>query len=445
MSEFNAARELDDIAHTASQSWMIAGLIGGAILGAAAVVVTGGAAVVAVIAAAAAGATAAGGVGEMIGSMSWAPRHSTGKLVDGSPDVIINNRAAIRAHLSLGECNEHSGSRQRVAEGSINVYINNFPAARVGDRLTCSAEIFSGSSNVFIGGSKQQTDDINPEVPGWINWVMLGVGAAAIGVLASPAIAIFSTLGALGGGYAGNYIGGKFFGEGSDGQKWSMLLGGLIGGAAGGKGGTKFDAWRSIDLLKIEPETLFEPVPEMPKMSLADAVGKDTAESWINAGKENTLMNAPEFINKLSDDEIGALYGYTTNEGYTSLNPALRGQTVLTPELNAFAGHAANGLSKLPLYDGATSRGISSLPEEILSLNQKGNIVSDGAFMSTSSADPFAGNINIVVKGTSGKDISFLSQYNHEAEVLYPPGTKFEVMQRVEQNGKIHLSYEERP
>ncbi|MFU9137171.1 ADP-ribosyltransferase [Erwinia tasmaniensis] len=445
MSEFNAARELDDIAHSASKTWMIAGLIGGAILGAAAVVVTGGAALVVVTAAAAAGATAAGGIGEVLGSMSWAPRHLTGKLSDGSPNVIINDRAAIRAHLSTGECDEHSGSKQRVAEGSIKVYINDFPAARIGDRLTCSAEIFSGSFNVFIGGSKRQTDDISPEIPGWVNWVMLGIGAAAIGVLASPAIAILSTFGALGGGYAGSYIGGRLFGEGSNGQKWSMLAGGLIGGAAGGKGGAKFDSWRSAELFKAEPEIVPEVLPETPRMTLADAVGKDTADAWIKAAKENTLDNAPAYLEKLSDDQLGALYGYTTNEGYTALNPALRGQTLLTPELEAFAGHATDGLNNLPSYEGITSRGVSSLPESILDLNQQGNIVSDGAFMSTSSSQPFSGNINMTVKGSSGKDISFLSQYNHEAEVLYPPGTKFEVMGRVEQNGRIELMYEERP
>ncbi|EXU77415.1 PAAR domain-containing protein [Erwinia mallotivora] len=245
MSEFSAAREFDDIAHTASKAWMVAGLIGGAILGAAAVVVTGGTALV-VVAAAAAGATTAGGVGEVLGSMSWAPRHVTGKLTDGSPNVIINDRAAIRAHLSTGECGEHSGSKQLVAEGSIKVYINDFPAARIGDLLTCSAEIASGSSNVFIGGSKIQTDDINPEIPGWVNWLMLGVGAAAIGVLATPAIAVLSTLGGLGGGYAGSYIGGRLFGEGTNKQKWSMLIGGLVGSLAGGKGGARFDSWRSV-------------------------------------------------------------------------------------------------------------------------------------------------------------------------------------------------------
>lgn len=118
MSECLAARVDDEIAHTASKGWMIAGLVGGAILGAAAVVVTGGTALVAV-SAVAAGACAAGGLGELLGSMSWAPRHTTGTLKEGSPNVFINSRKAIRAHLSAGECDEHSGSLQRVAEGSI--------------------------------------------------------------------------------------------------------------------------------------------------------------------------------------------------------------------------------------------------------------------------------------------------------------------------------------
>ncbi|MCK7422497.1 polymorphic toxin type 46 domain-containing protein [Enterobacter asburiae] len=244
MSECLAARVDDEIAHTASKGWMIAGLVGGAILGAAAVVVTGGTALVAV-SAVAAGACAAGGLGELLGSMSWAPRHTTGTLKEGSPKVFINSRKAIRAHLSAGECDEHSGSLQRVAEGSIKVYINNFPASRTGDKLTCSAEISQGSRNVIIGGSKVQTDEISPEIPEWVNWTMLAVGAGAMAVLASPAIALLSTLGAMGGGTIGGYAGGMLCGEGSDGQKWGMLIGSVIGGGAGIKGGARFDAWRA--------------------------------------------------------------------------------------------------------------------------------------------------------------------------------------------------------
>ncbi|SAC50236.1 Rhs family protein [Enterobacter hormaechei] len=277
MSECLAAREDDEIAHTASKGWMIAGLVGGAILGAAAVVVTGGTALVAV-SAVAAGACAAGGLGELLGSMSWAPRHTTGTLKEGSPNVFINSRKAIRAHLSAGECDEHSGSLQRVAEGSIKVYINNFPASRIGDKLTCSAEISQGSRNVIIGGSKVQTDEISPEIPEWVNWTMLAVGAGAMAVLASPAIALLSTLGAMGGGTVGSYAGGMLFGEGSDGQKWGMLIGSVIGGGAGMKGGARFDAWRagkSMSRVSAEPVT----APASPRMSLSEAVGKQRAEN----------------------------------------------------------------------------------------------------------------------------------------------------------------------
>lgn len=253
MAEYNAAREGDEIAHTASAGWMIAGAIGGAILGAAAVVVTGGTALVAV-AAVSAGACAAGGLGEVLGSMSWAPRHVTGKLISGSPNVFINSRPAIRAHLSFGECTEHSGSVQVVAEGSSRVYINNYPAARINDRLSCSAEIHTGSPNVFIGGTKVQTDDISPEIPEWINWTMLGIGIAAVSILAPPAVAVLSTLGGLGGSYVGGLAGGQLFGEGSDGQKWSILLGGMVGGAAGAKGGLRFDGWRGATSKNLTPD-----------------------------------------------------------------------------------------------------------------------------------------------------------------------------------------------
>lgn len=442
MSGFNAAREQDAIAHTASEGWLIAGAIGGALVAAAAMAVTGGAALVAV-SAVTAGACTGGGLGELLGSMAWAPRHISGQLTSGSPDVYINNRPAICAHLSVGACDEHSGSPQRVAEGSAKVFINDYPAARIGDRLSCSAEIFSGSPDVFIGGDKVQTDDISPEIPQWINWTMLGVGGAALAVLASPAVALLGTLGGMGGGYAGSYLGSELFGEGSDGQKWMMLAGSLAGGAAGGRGGIKFDAWQS---LKATVETIRTSLPQerLPKrMSLADALGKQKAEEWISAGRNNALRNAPELSAKLSDDQIGALYGYTTNEGYMAINPALRQVTELTPELDAFVGHARDALNKLPAYNKATMRGISSLPESVLEHNQIGNIISDNAFMSTSAGQPFPGNITIIVKGKSGRDIAFVSDYP-EAEVLYPPGTKFEVTGRVDDNGKIFLNYEER-
>lgn len=233
-----AARLGDPVAHTASKGWMIAGLIAGAVVGAAAVLVTGGAALT-VVAAIAAGAAAGGGLGEVLGTMSWAPRHVTGSLIRGSPNVFINSRAAMRANLSQGVCSDHNGP-QVVAQGSSTVFINRQPASRKEDKLMCGALINDGSPNVFIGGAT--VGQANSEIPAWANWTMMAVGVAAAAVLAGPVLAVLATAGGFAGGEAGAWIGGKAFGEGSDGQKWSMLGGSLLGGMAGAKGATAFRA-----------------------------------------------------------------------------------------------------------------------------------------------------------------------------------------------------------
>ncbi|WP_198294254.1 PAAR domain-containing protein [Burkholderia ubonensis] len=236
-----AARFGDPVAHTASKGWMIAGLVAGALVGAAAVLLTGGAALT-VFAAMAAGAAAGGGLGEVLGTMSWAPRHVTGSLIRGSPNVFINSRPAMRAQLSLGVCSDHPGPPQIVGQGSSTVYINDHPASRKEDKLMCSAVINDGSPNVFIGGAT--VGEVDPEIPAWVNWAMLGVGVAAAAVLAGPLVAVLGTIGGIGGGEIGSWLGGKAFGEGSDGQKWSMLGGSLVGGAAAGKGATMLEALR---------------------------------------------------------------------------------------------------------------------------------------------------------------------------------------------------------
>lgn len=189
------------------------------------------------------------------------------------------------AHASVGECDEHGPAPQRVAEGSSRVYINGLPAARTGDLLTCSAAISEGSPNVFIGGEKVQTDPISPEIPEWVNNVLLGVGLAATAVLAGPAVALLGLAGGMGGGYAGAFIGGQLYGEGSDGQKWLALGGSFAGGLAGVKGGTEFNAWRNtpkslINLKEIEPQLATDPDTAFFWSGRTDGVGgAEVAES----------------------------------------------------------------------------------------------------------------------------------------------------------------------
>jgi uncharacterized Zn-binding protein involved in type VI secretion len=220
-------------------SWLVTGLLVGAALAIAAVAVigTGGLAAAAIIGGAAAGGA---GIGELLSTMSWAPKEICGMIVGAgtATDVFTNNLPAARAHIDLTSCSKHSGSPP-IAEGSDNVFINDQPAARVEDKIACSAVITDGSPNVFIGGGTTQTDAIQPEdlVPGWVHGALFVVGGAAAVVLAGPIVAVTGLAGGYAGGMGGAWVGGKIWGEGSDGQKWAMLGGSLLGGLVGAKGG----------------------------------------------------------------------------------------------------------------------------------------------------------------------------------------------------------------
>ena len=236
-----AARLFDPIGHSPMMSGLLAGLLIGAAIGVAAVAIigTGGLAAGAIIG----GAAAAGaGIGEVVSTMSFVPKDITGKIITGSLNVFTNSRNAARAHLDKVQCSKHPPSPHPViATGSDSVFINGQPAARVTDKITCAAVIVEGSPNVFIGGGATQTDDIAPEdlVPGYIHAALLVVGLGAAVILAGPIVAVAGFAGGMAGGYGGSVLGGMIFGEGSDGQKISMLVGSIAGGGLGAKAGMK--------------------------------------------------------------------------------------------------------------------------------------------------------------------------------------------------------------
>jgi uncharacterized Zn-binding protein involved in type VI secretion len=244
-----AARIDDPIAHSSAMLGLLGGVVAGAIIGGmiaaatVATVATGGAALGLIIAGGALGASAVGGILEVVGSMSFMPMWDTGVLANGSGNVFVNDRASIRAHLDYTkDCSgsppiywPHHGMK-RVAEGSDSVFINDRPASRVGDMLTCSAKIHHGSANVFIGGGTFRTDAIDSEIPIWMNWTLAGLGLAGATVLFGPVVAILGFAGSWGGGELFGWLGGKWFGVGSDGQKLMMLGGSILGGSLAGWG-----------------------------------------------------------------------------------------------------------------------------------------------------------------------------------------------------------------
>jgi uncharacterized Zn-binding protein involved in type VI secretion len=257
-----AARLNDPIGHSPTMSWLLGGLIAAAAIAvtAVAVVGTGGLAAAAIIGGAAA---AGGGIGEVMSTMSWAPKEEVGNITaTGSPNVFTNGLRAIRAHLDTAKCDKHTDT-ERIATGSGKVFINSMPAARVDDKTTCSATITKGSPNVNIGGETVQTDEIHAEdlVPTWVHVALFVVGAGAAVVLAGPAIAVGGLVGGLAGGFGGSMLGGKLFGEGSDGQKWSMLAGSFLGGMLGGKYAANWKANANQPTSVLAAEGLEAPKP----------------------------------------------------------------------------------------------------------------------------------------------------------------------------------------
>ncbi|MDD3294757.1 MAG: PAAR domain-containing protein, partial [Geobacteraceae bacterium] len=211
----HAARKGDPIGHSPAMSWLVQGLLLGAAVGvgAALVIGTGGLAAVAIVGGLAAGGA---GIGELLSSMSFAPKEVCGMIITGSPDILINNRPAARAHVDMTICSKHSGTPP-IATGSATVIFNKMPAARVDDSITCGAIIVDGSPDVIIEGGTVQTDEIQPEnlVPAWVHWSLLAVGIGAAVILGGPIVAALGLVGSIGGGMGCGWLGGKIFGEGS--------------------------------------------------------------------------------------------------------------------------------------------------------------------------------------------------------------------------------------
>lgn len=237
----HAARIGDPIGHSPAMSYLLQGLaIGAAVgIGAALVIGTGGLAGAAIVGGLAAGGA---GIGELMSSMSWASKEVCGELVTGSSDVFYNGRPAARAHVDSTLCSKHSGLPP-IATGSATVFINNMPSARVDDNIKCGAVIVEGSPDISIGGGTVATDAVDPEnlVPGWLHAGLFIAGIGSAVILGGPVVAALGLAGAYGGGAGGAWLGGKIFGEGSDGQKWTMLGGSIVGGGIGVKGGAWFN------------------------------------------------------------------------------------------------------------------------------------------------------------------------------------------------------------
>ncbi len=132
----------------------------------------------------------------------------------------------------------------------------------------------------------------------------------------------------------------------------------------------------------------------------------------------------------LHTDDLGALADYT-GPGYLDLNNALRGGEVDASQLARIEA-VKTALAKLPPYEGPVIRG-TNLPPEVLARYQPGEVITEDAFLSTTTnagvarSPTFMGNVEFRILSKTGRDISPFSIFPGEREILFPPGTKFYV------------------
>lgn len=204
-----------------------------------------------------------------------------------------------------------------------------------------------------------------------------------------------------------------------------------------------------------------------------------SADEQIEALTDHTLsvlQKFPEYMpsaeqrHGITDTELAVLQHYAEN-GYTEMNGFLRGEKPADPELaRKLNNHMKAALAKLPEFKGPVSRGVA-IPKAVLEQQFKvGQVGWDPGYGSTTkqpeeeagilgqewSPNFFAmenargrlGMEKVLLRyapGHGGKDITHLSGNPAEQEVLIPPGQKFRVTARQEEQRLVWGAVGRRP
>lgn len=186
--------------------------------------------------------------------------------------------------------------------------------------------------------------------------------------------------------------------------------------------------------------------PTGPEAQMQTALGTDKngadvfKQRMLEVYKNAKFQGSPE-INLLTPGEVVAINTYTTDD-YQQMNGYLFGMNPLPPpkdplllpptedQVKIKNQQTIDALKKLPNWTGGvTRRGSGPFPNDNLEFALN-NIFAIKAFWSTDKKQPFPGKWQIWVDGKTGKNVAMMSHYPKEDEVLFPPGTRFEVIDR---------------
>jgi uncharacterized Zn-binding protein involved in type VI secretion len=411
---------------------MIAGAIAGAAIGAAivgATAATGGLAMVAIVGGCVAGGGLSGGalVRGVVTALDL-PDPTTGIVSSiGSPNVLINGLPALRAGMDMAACSGLMGSNHYpiptalVAEGAQTVLVNGLPMGRVSAKLICGGSVKSGSPNVVVGGPTAvvapifDSESIFETGLQALGFAAFGAGGVMAAV-AGGALAL-GQFAAVAGVFAVGFEKLHDWGD-SLGPGWGDILTGVAGFGLmlGGARAAKRPAAAAAD----EAAAGGRPVRDL----LNTKLGETRVERFLEAKRADPKLDA-----LLTDEEYLALRGYTSSL-YKDINPALRQGT--PGEWQPMSDAASSGLQKMSANgyanEGAVVRRANFTDEQVHQLFPENGLHTDKAFVSTStSTKPGFGNSQINIQSKKGVDVSSLSEYRGEEEVLFKPGTSFKV------------------
>lgn len=150
---------------------------------------------------------------------------------------------------------------------------------------------------------------------------------------------------------------------------------------------------------------------------------------------------------KLTNEELKAINDYVSSYSYI-INEKLRNGDVLDLSDIQFIENMDKALKKYPVFEGTLKRSVTFYDQnalnEFLELHSIDNVVKYKQYLSTTKGKVYNPNaqVQIYIQNTKkGRDISINNA--KENEVLYPRDTSFNILNRVENNGKHYILMEE--
>ena len=203
---------------------------------------------------------------------------------------------------------------------------------------------------------------------------------------------------------------------------------------------------------RVGPDGKVRPVPRPPKIKYDESDLHNFRVLKENSGNQPEAFAAGYkdrhwSLGDMKQEEWEAVRAYTMGgqgTDYRRLNKSLYNRAVKgtakkgDDELyDSWRKIIDSGLDRMPDYVGEVRRGVvayGNALQRAVDFYKPGKTVTEPAYLSTSRTKrgAFDGTLNFVIKSKTGSNVEKLSNFEHEAEVLFKAGTRFKVLAKEE-------------